>query len=269
MEAPEAETIVYHWPLYRHLSRLIPILAVLLLLGFAPNRRPGAWPVLLPALIFLPLIPWLDYGTGLMTFGLYFLADAAAILVFGLTVLWLSAYMLSDLPRKATVLYAFGFLAFSGILGLTGISTFAITEELLMAGLVYAIAIVVVLSALFLSGLACRKRYTPGRILLRLFAITVLGFGGLWIVLHAIFRIVPLLLSDEISFSSIRWAIQDEMIPVLIAFPVLFTILLPFIALAFRAPVYRTRFHAIFRLPGMAFQKKPVYSNNITGGDNP
>lgn len=269
MEPPESETVVYHWPLYRHLSRLIPILTVLLLLVFAPNRRPGAWPVLLPALILLPILPLPAHWTGLTMYGLYFIVDAASILVFGLTVLWLSAYMLADLPRRATVLYAFGFLVFSGILGLTGISTFAITEELLMAGLVYAIAIVVALAALFLSGFSCRKRYSPGRFLIRLFAVTVLGFGGVWIVLHAIFRIMPLLLSDEISFNRIRWAVQDEMIPVLIAFPVLFVILLPFMALAFRAPVYRSRFHAIYRLPGMAFQEKPVYPNNITGGDNP
>jgi hypothetical protein len=127
----------------------------------------------------------------------------------------------------------------------------------------------VVLAALFLSGLACRKRYTPGRFLIRLFAITVLGFGGIWILLHAIFRIMPLLLSDEISFNRIRWVIQDEMVPVLIAFPVLFVILLPFMALALRTPVYRTRFHAIFRLPGMAFQEEAMYSDPTTGGDNP
>lgn len=268
MEPPEAETIIYHWPLYRHLSRLIPILAVVLLLSFAPNRRPGAWPVLFPAMILLPLLPWLAYRSGVIIAGLYFVVDAAAILVFGLTLLWLSAYMLADLPRRATVAYALGFLVFAGILGLTGISTFSITEELLAAGIVYIIAVVGVLAALFFSGLACKNRYSPKRFLIWLFVVTVPGLGGVWILLHVILRIVPLLLANEISFSNIRWAIQDEMLPVLIAFPVLFVILLPFMALAFRAPVYRTRLHAIYRLPGMAFQEEPVYSKPITGGDN-
>lgn len=267
MEIEENSFIEYHWPFYLHLSPLILLLALLVLLNLKPNRHPGAWWVLLPTLAPVIVALW---AAILIHFP--FLSDFVTLFYFGLASLWLMSFKMTDLSRNDAFSSAIGITAFAGLMGIVGLSYFSIHPLMILSGMAYGVLMLLVLSAFYLAGYLCRQSYTPRRFILRLFAvITVMG-GGLFALLFSI-SMLPMILMGGADFMSFPGMFLGEIAVGLLATigggVLLFLLILPFVVLTFRTPVYRQRFNAIFRLPGMAFPEEAEYDSSMAGGENP
>ena len=267
MEIEENRFIEYHWPFYLHLSPLILLLALFVLLNLKPNRHPGAWWVLLPTLAPVIVAVW---AATLIQFT--FLSDFVTLFYFGLASLWLMSFKMTDLSRNDAFSSAIGITAFAGLMGIVGLSYFSFNPVMILAGMAYGVLMLLVLSAFYLAGYLCRTSYTPRRFILRILAVITVVGGGLIALLFSI-SMLPMILiggADFMSFPGMFLA--DIAAGLLIAIGsgvILFLMILPFMALAFWVPVYRRRFYAIYRLPGMAFQEEAEYDSSMAGGENP
>ncbi|MBM3881262.1 MAG: hypothetical protein FJ387_16315 [Verrucomicrobia bacterium] len=219
--------------------RLLPWLAVLLLLLLKPNRSPQAWWVWLP-LLGVYALNWVAQGL------LEFLPSQAfevfsqifSALAFGVTGLWLGAPYLGRSSRVAAF-----FLVLGGLGILSGV-VFALQGDwsgdgaLETSGMLLFMGVCVLLLslALTLAALTCRRRYGPLR-----FSLWLLGYlvGG-WLVVGTPFFLVALLSGG---------APVGEFLAAVLSFAtVTFLVVLPFLILWFVNPFYRTRLQALWQL---------------------
>lgn len=261
----EGKAVVYDWPLYFHLARFGLMLILVALLCRAPNRARGAWRVLLPALLMPLVCSWGFTMTGVSQ-NAGFLNDSVVIVFFALAALWLLADKLGDLPRLATLIYAAWLLGLAGIAGLIGVSGLGVNLGLIPTGFSAAILLFAAIIAMAGAGVACRKRYSPLRYMLSFFVVLVPGVGGALTFIVGCLMLLPRLFSGSgISSRYLYYHFSELLMPGLIGGTALFVLLLPFLALAIWQPLYRARFNAIFRLPGMNSMDAQICSDTHTG----
>ncbi len=260
----ESEPVIYQWPAYFHLSRLIPVAVLLALLLRAPNRTRSAWWILLPALALPFVASWALALSGLARY-LALLDDVVLMFFFGLAFLWLLGDKLADLPRPTALVYAAWLLLLAGIIGLIGVSTFDPHLFLIPTAIAYGFISALAVIALALAGLACRKWYSPRRFLISLFVVIALGAGGVAMFFSLMSLLPSLLIEGEMMGWYMLPAMMGMLMGGLLGATVLFLLLLPFVALAIWNPAYRPRFYAIFRLPGMDSEQNTAYSEPTIG----
>lgn len=260
----EGKPVAFYWPVYIHAARLIIPLALLALLLRKPNRARGAWWVLLPPLVLPVAALWVLEQLWNMDLGgvTGFLGDGITLPLFALAFLWLSSYQLINLPRPKAFSGALGTLGLAGIIGLLGVSSFGYDATLILKAFLYVLFVAVFLAALSLAAFESRKRYTPLRFLFRFFIILVVGIALVATAL-SMFMVLSLGFLMGNSLGVFGWVeiIVGQMTVSAFAGGVLFLLLLPFLALALWCPIFRQRFHAILRLPGMRLEGDNDYND--------
>ena len=242
----EGSPVVYHWPLYLHLLRLLPWVALLVLLLLKPNRSVAAWSVLLPALIVsvaIGLVAALLAAVG----GSFPAIQTGFSLSLGLSAVWLLGHRISSGNRLLAVvqsLVVFSAMEVVAVLAGTGVTVNALWEIIS-----YVLCGVILLLAIVLASAWCRKRYTVGRYLVGLavacmlcstvagliaFAVMALS-GGM--PLHDVSALVPVL-GGLLGAGLVLGLIMAGL-------------LLPFVILAVKNKLYRERLYGTVRLPGM------------------
>ncbi len=263
MGPSEGEPTLYHWPLYLHAARLFLPLLFIALLFRAPNRTRNAWWVALALLLPL-LLSWGIEKSGVTRFILP-LHDSYTVFVYAMAFLWLLADKLGGLSRIRSLVYAAVILLLSGVIGLFGLSALRLDTTTI----VYYLFAGVALATLTLAGVACRKRYTPKRFLLWHFIIAVPCCGILAILVGGLLVFLPRLIAgDIISERFIRFNLRFVVLPMGLGGLALFAAMAPFVALALWNQTYRSRFHAIFRLPGMDSMEEDERNDENRGGNN-
>ena len=260
-----SEPTVYYWPIYWHLGPVALVLVLALLLFRSANRRKSAGWVLLLALV-LPYLcsRGLDWS-GVTRYAPH-LHDSVAIFFFTVAVVWLLGDMLGGLRRFRTVMNAVLLMILTGLIGLLILSGPNMSPDLGDVVLTCAALVFATFLAMTLAGVACRKRYTPLRYGFWFFVMLVPGIGGVLAFLIGLVVLAVDVLSGG-GFPSTRYLnyhFQEVFRTGLLGGLALFVFMLPFLALAYWHPMYRSRFHAIFRLPGMDVGDNAVGSN---GGD--
>ncbi len=236
---------------------MLPLILVLVLFREA-NRKRGAWWVLVPALVLPIVIVWGLERSGVTRYAA-FVHDSITAFFFAMGFLWLWADKLTGMSRKRTLLNAVGLLFLAGIIGLPGVSALSFGSEFLSSATLYAILAGAAIAAMALAGAACRKRYSLLRYLVWLFIVLVPGVGGVLTFLVGWALLLPRVMAGRtVSGQYLYYHFQETMLIGLIGSVVLFIALLFFLTLARWNPVYRVRFYAVFRLPGMGHNQDVV-----------
>jgi len=262
----EGKAVAYHWPVYIHAARLIIPLVLVALLLRRPNRARGAWWVLLPPLVLPAAALWVaeKMGESEISDAMGFVGDNMTLFFFALAFLWLMSYRLGNLSRLHTFTQALGLLALAGSIGLLGVSFFGYDAMLILKAFVYSVFIFVFLAAMALTAFMSRKRYTPLWFLFHFFIILVVGIAAVGTALSVLLMtLVGGITGGGLGMEYLVTMVVGQMTVSAFTGLVLFLLLLPFLALALWCPVYRQRFHAIFRLPGMRPAGDSAY-NDLT-----
>lgn len=246
--------VVFAWHWYYHLSSLgFWALALVPLVLVRENRQLPAWTILLPLVAILLL--------SRMTAALFMLGPAATerfgsfvgTLATAWTIVWLLGPWFARMRGwlafcgAATVMVGIGVVSYLGDFGLVHDSGW------MPRAILYSIAAFGLLASMALSGLLCRRIYSLGRFMSRLFA---------WMLLAVV---SPLLVTLTIAFlanleegrGGLGIAFLAVLVPTYlmiggIASAVLYLFNLPFMLVAMRSPFYRQRFCQVFRLPESA-----------------
>jgi len=158
-------------------------------------------------------------------------------LAFGIAAVWLlSSYLQHRLRFQAFLKMLVATAGFSAVAFLAGRDS----DEgyLAFAGLIFVGAgALVLVAALSLAGLICRRRYLPLRLLLWLFVFILAG----WLVIAGLFAIVA-----AASGNVGEWL---DLLKVVVALAVVtFVMVLPFLIVAFANAFYRERLKALLQL---------------------
>jgi hypothetical protein len=252
----EGDPTIHYWPFYVRGAWLILPLVLLALLCRRQNRTRDAWCVLLPASLLVLLSNWhltivdFDHSLG-------FLNDSVILFFFAVAFLWLLSYRLVYLPRLKTLAYAVWLLVLAGIIALPAISYMDVNLGLVSSALAFAALAAPTLLAMILAGRACRKRFSSLRYIIWFFIALVPGIGGVLMSLISLAMLVPRVVTGRgISLRSVYYRLEEYVGIGLGGGSILFAFMLPFLALALWFPTYRARFYAIFRLPGMNYDKE-------------
>ena len=229
--------VTYTWVLPSFAPLLLPWLTLLGLLALKPNRCATAWLIWLPfgCLIAFTLAP-----PDILPPGTNFFLDVIAALAAGLAAVWLLSNYLRRQHRFVTflcvllALAGFSLLAFVSRLDWS-FTDFNFTDEMLPAGIVLAVGVLVSSVALSLAGLICRGRYRP----LALYAWLLLLLAVIWVVIAA-----PIfVLQTMASSGGVDWG--EFFVPVLGVAAFHFAVLLPFLILSSASPFYRERLKSL------------------------
>lgn len=187
-----------------------------------------------------------------------FLHDSVAVFFFAVAFIWLLADALGDLTRVRTIVRAVLLLMLAGLIGVFNYVG-SMSPDLLPAALTYAALVLAAFLAMGLAGVACRKRYSPRRYVLWFFVMLVPGIGGvLAFLIGLVLLLWDIALSGNLPSGRHLYYHFEEVFQVgLIGGLALFIFMLPFLALVFWNSMFRSRFHAIFRLPGMGYGQIP------------
>ena len=227
--------ISYNWVLPNVAPRLLPWLALAILLTFKRNRCAAAWWILLPVacVAALSLAP-----PDIIPGGLDFLLDVVAALAVGLAAVWLLA---NYLRRKHWLLtFLCVVLTMAAFSGLAYASRLDLSSPNELAPALIALGVGAGLSAVALAivGLICRKRYRPAAIYVWMAALLTV----LWTLCAAPFYLYDVLGSNgQIDLS-------EFFTPVLTVALCHFAVMLPFLILSSANPFYRERLKALLHV---------------------
>jgi hypothetical protein len=267
----EGKPVAYHWPVYIHAARLIIPLILLALLLRKPNRRLSAWWALFPTLALPVAALWVakkmveEMGETMIEGVTGFLGDSITLILFAMAFLWLTADRLGNQPRPKAFAGVMGMLALAGSIGLLGVSALGFDAMLILKAFVYAVFVAVFLAVMALTAFESRKRYTPLRFLIRFFIILVVGISAVGTLLSMLLMtLAGFFMGGGFDMDYLAEIVMGQMMGSAFIGLVLFLLMLPFLALALWCPVYRQRFHAILRLPGMQPAEDSVYNGLTT-----
>lgn len=244
----EGEPVELSFPLYRHLSRLLPWLFFLPLFLVKGNRTPKALLILIPVAIVQTLL----IGLGALLSG--FIGSEGSLLFTSLTALnlglascWLLLHRIGGRNRAITCLLALLILAVFGLAGLFSHGSF--DYMLAPLAIVYGFMMSAVLLSILLAAVFCRKRYRAGRFI---------WFLVLASLVVAVFQLLPFVIFAMIAYGAMGSG--GELLEILAAFGIsagmasglMFGLHLPYLILAFGSAFYRERFFGALRLKGMA-----------------
>ena len=249
MGSHDVPEIIFYWPPYLHIAGVVMPLVLVALLLRTTNRSRSAWGMALPVIMLLVGIWGLEksnvihftYSNDISIFLNVISYDGIQGMLFAMAFLLLLSDKLIGLTRVAALVYAVLILACAGVFVLFDVHAQRLDTYIIPAMLAYCTFASTTLAALTLAGIECRKRYTPLRFLIWFFII--------FLIVAAIVQfVVPKLLLWEGIF---------------------LLLLLPFLVLLLWVPLYRRRFHAILRLPGMDFESPGAYNGDKTEEHEP
>ena len=263
MGPSEGKSTVYYWPVYWHVLRLVPFLLLLFLLARKSNRTRHAWWMLLA--VAVPLV----FNWGLEKSGITqqisFVHESYLTIVISLVFLWLLSDMLVNMSHRRTLVKAIAILVLTGIFGLFISVDFdlSFTSREFNTVLAYVLFAGVAFASIVLTGFLCRKQYSPKRFLLWHAVITMAG-GAIFmdLVIGMAFLLPRLLSGRSIDVRLLEFCFLDFKISVAIASAAVLLTTAPLIVLALLVPLYRCRFYAIFRLPGMDLEADGGYNGD-------
>ena len=162
----------------------------------------------------------------------------------GLAMVWLVAHRLPR-SRVAAWFVSLGVMLLPCLAGILAAGWDGEAVALLIA---QAITATVILLALVLAGVSCRKRYGPGKFA----AFVPLYSVGLSLVAALPFMIMAMVsMAGYLEGPMVMGMLVGYLVVVPLVGLLLTAISLAFILLVFKNGLYRDRFHRVFRLPGM------------------
>ena len=239
-ERVESEPVFYHWPWYRHLSRLGPWALLALAVGIPRRNRdrqtmlifvPLAifsvlWPLLVP-LLHLPNGEAADQSTLLLE-----------ALVVGVGLLWLNADTLRPCPALARSLLSLGILLLAGLVTFVS-SGRTFRDPLVTIGLVYLLVLgVILLLALAIARRLTHQRYVPLPFLLWVAAGCALLPTAVTVSLSTVLQLL-------VSGKAINptFLVMQAVVGLALGL-CLYVVNLPYLLLMFRSAFFRPRFCA-------------------------
>jgi len=261
--ATEGPPTACNWTTAGLVPQLLPWLAMLGLLALKPNRGWSAWWIWLPLACLaggcycLKLVSQ-GASNALVEGALGVLLEVPIALAVGLAALWLLVPYLDCRHRSRTflgiltVLVAFTFCSFSARVGwgvgMEQIASLldprhcAATAYAGVTALPFVVPLVLPIpglaAAMVLCGLACRGRYRPFGLCLRLFA----SLLGVWVVLSGlVFAVWRIALPGHVEYAPFL-AVGLFMVALT------FALLLPFVVLSFSNSLFRERLMGLLQL---------------------
>ena len=244
----EGAPLTLKFPIYRHLTRVIPWLILLPLLLLKGNRTPRALLVLIPLLVVQGLLAGMiamlpEY----MRSEAGFMVTALTSINLGLAACWLLLHRIGGRNRVITCLLALLILTVFGVAALFAHGSF--DYMLGPLAILYGYLMSAVLLSMVFAAVFCRKRYRAGRFT---------AFLVLFSLLVSLVQTLPFLVFGIIASGVIQGGL-DQLAEMLVAFvvfilvsaAVLFGLHLPYLILGFRSGFFRERFFAALRLPAM------------------
>ena len=256
--------MVYYWPAYLHTVRLVPLLLLLFLLVRKPNRSLSTY-WMLPAVAVPLVFNWGLEKSGVTRY-IPFVHDSYIVLVVSLVCLWLLSDLLINRGRIMKGILTVVMLALAGPITQLSLTFFKsgdwVTYWTSRIAIVSGLFIAAALATILLTVFVCRKQYSPSRFRLWLEIITMPIGGSIAALLAAIIIYGgPLIIGRGLSMGFMLHKLTDTILPAALGSGALFLAVAPFVALALWVPVYRQRFHAIFRLPGMDLESHDEYND--------
>jgi hypothetical protein len=257
--ANDGSPVAYAWTLPSLLPQFLPWLAVLGLLLLKPNRTARAWWIWLPLVAVVGIERFLSpLFEGVPSQVLDVLGMVFNSLAFGFAGAWLLATWLCHRLRFLVLLKT--------LLAVATLSAFAFLvrqdwgEPGMAAGFLIYVGLcgLVLVAALSLAGLLCRRRYRPVALALWL----ALLVAACWMLIAAPFLIVL----SVMSHVGPSWL---EVILALLAFAGLtFAVVLPFLILAFANGLFRERLKDLLHLrpaspPAVPVAPPPILNAGI------
>ncbi len=241
----QSQPVLVEWHWYDQLSdftgwALIGVLLVLV----RENRNRQALMILIPFVFLSEILwPWIAYLLALLSVDPSQIHYPYQWLLVAWTALWLLSPWLARFRPAVTIGLALLLAAVVGAVAEFGLSELSGFTPALMN---YSILIVALLLAFVLSGLCCRRNYTPGRFLLWLVPWLIVG-----VALGAIAELVRLYAYayGRVSLPPITQLLPGLIVSSLCFAGMLYLFSLPFLYLAFRSALYGERFHKLLRLP--------------------
>lgn len=238
MGANDGPPVTFHWSPPNPLPRLIPWLAILILLVFPRNRTASAWWIWAPLGWALVLRAGMKaMFTFIPSEVLDVFCESLLALAFGMAAVWLLA------PQLSSRLRIVAGLKILSVLAVFSIGAYAVTQNWLEMGgqqfaglIILGITATVVTLALCLAGFANRRKFHTARfwfvVLLGLIVFTMLGLLPFAVVAF---------LSDGAEVLGVL------VIFALVSSGICFVLLTPYLILSFRNGFYRDRISALLR----------------------
>ena len=235
----QGEATIYKWKLYDNIPSLM--LWVILLAAIVLEKANRNLQALL---VFIPL-----YIIFMLWFGFVYLCDFPAsfsvqfdpIIVsytICIAILWLLAHKFINLKGWITFIFAFGVMAFVGLVGSVSYNGREFSQQNLGVMVLLVILSFAMLSGFILARRKCRNRYNPIRFILWLALWTIASALICILVFYAI-----IFLLGQIPVNLLVVLLMVFIVGLVIGL-VSFLINLPFVILAMNSPFFRERFFA-------------------------
>lgn len=239
------QPVAHRWGIAAQAPRMVPWLALLALLCVGPNRDPRAWAVLVPPLLAKAIfIACERMAPAAAAQAVSALGTVVLSLCLAMGLLWEGSFALVSDSRRRDVLLTLAVLIPGSVLAAlcaSGLNTHA-------RG--YAIAVsllgLVLLLSLLGAGFGCRRTYTPGRYVRRLCVSCVAGTCAVTLASLAVTAAV-----QGFGFGMLAQLAIVALVYIGLVSAILVGILLSYLALPLWNSLYRERFYAAYRLPGM------------------
>ena len=239
----DSAPVFVDWPLVYNVPRALLYVVPLVLLFRRPSRNLQAWLILAPPLFLYLLWGIVKQIESLLLWSSVPLDNLGATLVLILVLLWLLADKLTFHSRAPAFLATLLLIVAASVavpLCQDGWQDRLLREQALLFGGTYAVSALALLLGVFVAGRCCRKTYSDRRFMLwlPLWAILIgtllisLWFG-LWIQIAY----------QHLAYDMARWL----PIPAAILSSTAYVVLLPFMVLALRVPLYRSRLQVFVR----------------------
>jgi hypothetical protein len=236
-------SVEWHW--YDQLSSFAgwALIGILLLL-VKENRNREAPTILIPFVLLSEILwPWIAYFLALLSVDTSQVSDPYQWLLVTWTALWLISPWLARFRPALAIGVALPLAVAVGVGAEFWLSQRLAFSPVLMN---YTILIVTLLLAFVLSGMCCRRKYSPQRFLLLLGPWLILG-----VFLGAICELVWMYVYGygRVTLPPITDLLPGLLVSSLCFAGMLYLFSLPYMYLAIHSPLYRERFHTILGLP--------------------
>ncbi len=234
-----------HWPFVKVVYYFLPALILLPFLLLKPNRRLGAWLMLVPFGLIVALVA-AGQQVQLPGFGnaLAYAFPYIAMLGSSLCILCLVLYAVPAWSFMTKLIAVPALVILPGALILFFSQGDGRIQNWFIPAL-YAIVPLILLLSLYLAGRLCRNHWGAVRFSLLVFLWNFLSLSGL-MLLYAGYRFATV--GDLPIDAGWLMILRFFVIPFVTAVVALFIIAFPFILAAFLSPLYRARLKAVFNV---------------------
>ncbi len=245
------EFTTYYWNPLWNVTFIIPWILLLVVALHGRNRIERGWTVLLPFLALQVPLSALDCINGFVnaTFPPGFLVDMCSMVNLGFAAVWAYSHAMQGRTRFGAFLvagYSFAVASLLTAASITGVEPFMTFIMTIMGTVLGMLALL----ALALAGYCCRRIYSPRRFVMWLLLWNVV-IPAIVVVPLLLLMILPMMIGGVLQGGMLFGQLMLGLGLILVTAVLLSVFAFPYLLLTFRSECYRTRFHGIFRLPGM------------------